>query len=108
VKTLLLVVGLASLTPIGALAESWTGTLSDSRCGAKHEAASAADVECIKTCMKQGAVPVLVTGGKVLSIASSSNDKVAPHIGEKVTITGTVERSRFGQIIVVESITKAE
>lgn len=79
-----------------------------SRCGAKHSADTAADVQCIKACIRRGAVPVLLTDGKVYNIASSSNDKVAPHLGEKVTIQGALEKDRFNQMLVVDSITKAE
>ena len=107
-KTLLWAVALGSLMSTGALADSWTGTLSESRCGDKHAAASPSDVQCIKACIKRGAVPALVSGGKVYTISSSSNDKVAPHLGEKVTITGKVEKDRSGEFIVVESIVKAE
>jgi len=104
----LIFVTLGSFMAIQALAESWTGVISDSRCGAKHEAASAADVQCMKTCIKRGATPALVSGGKLFNVASSSNDQVASHLGEKVTITGKLERDYSGQFIVVESITKAE
>jgi hypothetical protein len=109
VKRLLLLIVIAAVSPIWAIAESWTGTLSDSRCEQKHVAATAADAACIKDCIKKGAVPVLLTGGKVYSIASSSNDKVTPHLGEKVTITGKLETDRrAGGIITVESIVKAQ
>lgn len=109
VKRLAWLVSLVVMVSIGAMAESWTGTLSDSRCAAKHAAASAADVACIKACVNKGAVPVLVTSEKVYAIASNSNDKVASHLGERVTITGKVETDRrAGDIITVESISKAE
>ena len=109
-KTLILLAGFSSLLPLGAMAESWTGVISDSRCGAKHEALSAADVKCMQACMKKGATPVLLTGGKMYSISSSSNEQVAPHIGEKVTITGKQEKDLYGggSFITIESIAKAE
>jgi hypothetical protein len=109
VKLFLCVVAVFALS-LPAAAESWTGTISDSRCGAKHAAGSTADLDCINACMKRGAVPVLVVpGGKVYSIATESVEKVTPHLGKKVTITGKTESQRFaGELIIVESIAKAE
>lgn len=107
-KTFLLLAGIGSLLPLGAMAESWTGVLSDSRCGAKHEALSAADVKCMQACIKKGATPVLLTGGKMYTISSASNEQVTPHIGEKVNVTGKVEKDRGGDFITIESIAKAE
>ena len=42
------------------------------------------------------------------TISSSSNEEVAPHLGQKVTITGKVEKDRGGDFITIESIAKAE
>jgi hypothetical protein len=104
--TLFVVVALS----VCAAAETWTGTLSDSRCGAKHAAGTAADLKCIKACMEKGGVPVLVAAeGKVYPIATESVEKVTPLLGQKVTITGKAEKERFsGQLIIVETIVKAE
>jgi len=40
-KKVWMVATLASFFAAGAMAESWTGTISDEKCAAKHEAASA-------------------------------------------------------------------
>ena len=107
-KKLLLLAGFTLLLPLCAMAESWTGVLSDSRCGGKHEALTASDLKCLQSCMKKGATPVLMTGGKMYTISSASFDQVAPHVGEKVTVTGKVEKDRGGDYITVESIAKAQ
>ncbi|MDQ6760038.1 MAG: hypothetical protein M3Z32_09265 [Acidobacteriota bacterium] len=107
-RKLLLVAGFGSLLPLCAMAESWTGVISDSRCGAKHEALSASDVKCMQACIKRGATPVLLTGGKMYAISSSSDEQVAPHVGQKVIVTGKLEKDRGGDFITIESITKAE
>lgn len=108
-KTLLTLFVAVSLS-VCAAAETWTGTLSDSRCGAKHAAGTAADMKCIEACMKKGSVPVLVAAeGKVFPIATESVEKVTPLLGQKVTITGKAEKERFsGSLIIVETITKSE
>ena len=38
-----------------AFAGEWTGHISESKCGAKHNTGSAGDVSCVKGCIKGGA-----------------------------------------------------
>ncbi len=73
-----------SMFTLTAMAEQMTGYISDSKCGAKGNKAAHAD--CAAKCVKGGASPVFVSGGKVYKIDDTS--KVADHIGHKVTITG--------------------
>ena len=75
-RKLSLVLSLGSLFAAGAFAETWSGTVSDSMCGAKHEAASAADMACVKKCIKGGASAVFISDGKVYQIALDSQAKV--------------------------------
>ena len=70
-----------------AVADEWTGYISDSKCGAKG--AKDEHGECAAKCVKGGASPVFVTDGKVYKIDDSS--KVQDHIGHKVTITGELK-----------------
>jgi hypothetical protein len=87
-KKLTLVISLGSLFAAAAFADSWSGTISDSKCGAKHEAATAADAACAKKCVNGGASAVLVTGGQVYKIADDSQARVTPLLGKKVTVMG--------------------
>jgi hypothetical protein len=90
-KKLVSVIAIGALCTVGALAETIKGTVSDSMCGAKHVAGTAKDAECVATCLKDhGADPVIISDGKVLKIAADSKEKVMPHLGHKVTITGTI------------------
>jgi hypothetical protein len=75
----------------GSFRRDLSGTVSDSMCGAKHEAASASDAACVKKCMKAGASPVLVSDGKVYQIAPDSQAKVTPLLGMKVTVMGKLD-----------------
>lgn len=83
----------ATLCCFTAFAGSWTGVISESKCGAKHEDAptNPKSESCIKGCIKGGAEPVLVTDGKVVKIEKASQAKVMDHLGHKVTITGKLE-----------------
>lgn len=75
-----------SIFAVSAFAESWTGTIADEKCGAKHVNASAADQACTKKCMDGGAAAVFVAGDKVYKI--DNQDAIKGHEGHKVTITG--------------------
>ena len=70
-------------------ADTWSGTISDEHCGAKHADASEKSIACAQKCVKGGAAPVFITSeGKVLKIANA--DAVKDHIGHKVDLTGTL------------------
>ena len=95
-KKSLMMFALAAMT---AMAGEWKGTISDAKCGAKHADASEKSMACAKSCVKGGAAAVFITeDGKVLKIHNA--DKVAEHIGHKVTINGNVD----GDSVHVESV----
>ena len=98
-KKVWMAVSIGSLFAIGGLAETLTGTISDSQCGAKHEAASASDTSCVERCVKRGNAPVFVAGGKVYQISADSREKVMPLLGKKVSVNGKVE----GDTIAIDS-----
>jgi hypothetical protein len=78
------------LSAAAALAAEWTGYVSESKCGAKHNDGSAASIGCVKGCIKGGAKPVLVVDGKVVAI--SNPDKVPEALyGLKVTVSGELK-----------------
>ncbi len=91
-KRFLVILTFGSMLAVSAMADSWSGFISDSMCGAKHTGADAKDAKCAQACVKEhGADPVFVSDGKVYKIAADSKDKVLPHVGHKVTIDGTME-----------------
>lgn len=98
---IVLVLGIAVATTM-AMAESWTGYVSDAKCGAKHNKGTQADVNCVNACIKGGSEAVLVVGDKVVPIANK--DKVADFHGKKVTVTGKLD----GDKITVESAKAAQ
>lgn len=82
-------------------AEQWTGAISESGCGLKHADGGAAAEKCVSGCVKKGAAPVFVTGGKVIRIGNA--EKVMDHLGKKVKLTGRLEHG----IVTVDSIEAA-
>jgi hypothetical protein len=87
-----------SFCAVGAFAESWTGTVSDEHCGAKHVAGSEADMKCAKSCIGGGAAAVFVVGDKVYKI--ENKDAIKGHEGQKVTIDGKLT----GDTVHVDSV----
>ena len=101
--------GIVVLLATSALAETFTGVITDARDGAKHAPYAPADIAAMKKCFSQGAIPVLLTeAGKTMSILYTSVDKVLPFAGQKVTITGKLEQNRGGDLLIVESVAKAK
>jgi len=78
-----------SLLSMSAFAGSWSGTITDANCGAKHADASEKSMACSKRCVERGAAPVLVSGDKVLKIANP--EAVKEVIGQKVDVTGDLK-----------------
>ena len=103
-KRLGMVASIASLFAIGAYAESWTGTISDAQCGAKHEAAGEKDTACVKRCLDRGSKAVFVSSGKVYAIAADSQEKAKASAGQKVTVNGKLD----GDTVTIESIEAAK
>jgi len=74
-----------------AASKSWTGTVSDEHCGAKHATASAAAEGCVEKCVSGGAKYVLVSKGKVYQV--DAQDKFQGLGGKSVKVTGTLSDS---------------
>jgi hypothetical protein len=89
-KLLMVMISLVVLSCLAwAGTGTWSGTVSDSNCGAKHEAGTDADVACVKTCVEKGAKYVLAIGGKVYQVEPQA--KYKDHAGHKVKVTGKME-----------------
>jgi len=89
--TLVLAAGLTVLTVHAAKAQTFTGTVSDSMCGAKHMMPGD-DASCTRACVGKGSKYALVVGDKVYTLDTA--DKAAlttldKQAGAKVTVTGT-------------------
>jgi hypothetical protein len=87
---------LVAQTSAFAAEQTWTGKISDSACGAKHEEAAEgqgvmADRDCTQACIRGGSKYVLVVDGKVLQIANQDNKDLATHAGHAVKMTGELK-----------------
>jgi hypothetical protein len=88
---LVVISALAFTLAFAAKAKTFTGTVSDSMCGAKH-AMPGDDAACTRACVGKGSKYALVSGDKVYTL--DTNDKAAlatldKQAGAKVTVTGT-------------------
>jgi len=87
--SLLMIVGLAVSSAFAA-GKTYTGTVSDAMCGAKHMGGPAA--ECTRTCVSKGSKYSLVVGDKVYTLETSDKAALAAldkQAGAKATVTGT-------------------
>jgi hypothetical protein len=90
-KTVLLVIGFYLCT-LSALAapkdQSWSGWVSDSKCGVKG--ANASHAGCAKTCMANGEKPVLVTDSDQKVLAIENPAALAGQEGHHVQVSGNM------------------
>jgi hypothetical protein len=99
-KKLFVLSALLTLLSIPALAEKWTGYVSDQKCAASgSKAAKATDwinpnafESCAKKCADAGSPVVFVTeDNKVLKLDADSLKKAMPHLGHRVALSGKVD-----------------
>jgi len=100
--TLFLGAALTASSAFAAKGKTFTGTVSDSMCGAKHEMPGD-DAGCTRACVSKGSKYALVVGDKVYTL--ETNDKAAletldKQAGAKATVTGTVN----GDVLEVSSV----
>jgi hypothetical protein len=96
--TLLLGAALTASSAFAAKGKTFTGTVSDSMCGAKHEMPGD-DAGCTRACVSKGSKYALVVGDKVYTL--ETNDKTAletldKQAGAKATVTGHGQWRRTG------------
>ena len=98
----------AALIPasFGAKAETFTGTVSDAMCGAKHMMPGD-DAACLRACVQKGSKYALVVGDKVYNLDSKDKatlDKLDKLAAAKATVKGEAE----GDTIEVSSVAAAK
>lgn len=85
----------SALSSFAAKATSFTGTVSDAMCGAKHMMPGD-DASCTRACTSKGSKYALVVGDKVYTLETSDKAALATldkQAGAKVTVTGTEKDS---------------
>ena len=82
---------LTGTVAFAAAGKTFTGTVSDSMCGAKH-AMPGDDAACTRACVGKGSKYALVVGDKVYTLETSDKAALAmldKQAGAKATVTGT-------------------
>ena len=94
--------------------QSWTGQISDSKCGQDHAqmittrnkelrtSSGSPDRDCTLACVKEGAKYVFVVKGKVYQIANQNMAALQTNAGQPVRVTGNLQ----GDSITVSSVVK--
>jgi hypothetical protein len=83
----------------GQSAQTINGFISENQCGASHASPTASATKCVKGCVARGAVPVLVSDGKVYKL-KGEDSAVKDLAGQNVTVKGTID----GDTITVSSV----
>jgi len=97
---------LAVPAAIAASSQTFTGTVSDAMCGAKHMM-EGKGADCLRACVKQGSKYALVVGDKVYTLDSKDKatlDQLDKLSDQKAKVKGTVD----GDTIDVTSVAAAK
>jgi hypothetical protein len=71
-------------------AKTFSGMITDSRCGAKHKAPDKNPTECARACVRNGAAYKLVNGDKSYALRGDEKD-LAKMAGQRATVAGTLD-----------------
>ncbi len=96
----------ATIALAAGKAQTFTGEVSDSMCGAKHMMAGKPG-ECARACVGKGSSYALVVGEKVYSLHAqdkSAQEELNKLAGEQAKVTGTAE----GDTIEVNKVAAAK
>jgi hypothetical protein len=105
-SAVVLMAALPATAAFAAKAQTFTGTVSDAMCGAKHMMAGD-DASCLRACVSKGSKYALVVGDKVYTLDSSNPatlDMLNKLAAQKATVKGMVD----GDIISVSSVAPAK
>ena|SRR5205809_498935 len=90
---------LFGIAMVSAADKTWSGKISDSKCGASHKAAmehsksKMSDHDCVVACVKGGGKYVFVSKGKVYQIDNQDYAGLEEHAGHTVKLTGSMTGS---------------
>jgi hypothetical protein len=99
-KTIALIIAAASF--LVAADQTFTGTITDSMCGKDHAAMKmGSDAKCADGCVKGGAKYAIYDGKKVYTLSDQKTP--AKFSGQKVTVTGSVDKSGVLQVTKIEA-----
>jgi hypothetical protein len=76
-------------TLAGAAPQTFTGVITDTLCGAKHNMKGHSDADCVKLCAKASGQYALFDGQNVLKLSDQKTP--AKFAAQKVKVTGTLD-----------------
>jgi hypothetical protein len=86
---------LQNTTPTSPAGTTFSGMVTDSRCGARHRKNSRmSPAECTRACLRNGATYVLVDGERRYTLAGNT-DGLGELAGTRVNVTGTRDGNRI-------------
>ena len=86
-KALILTIAMAGML-MGAAPQTFTGVITDTLCGAKHNMKGHTDADCVKMCVKASGQYALFDGQNVLKLSDQKTP--AKFAAQKVKVTGTL------------------
>jgi hypothetical protein len=87
-KPLMLILTVAGML-IGAAPQTFTGVITDTLCGAKHNMKDHTDAECVKMCVKGSGQYALFDGQNVLKLSDQKTP--AKFAAQRVKVTGALD-----------------
>src|SRR5215469_16015639 len=102
-KHIFLTMALGVIAAAGS-SQTFTGMITDTICGAKHDMKGHSDADCVKLCAKGSAQYALFDGSNVLKLSDQKSP--AKFSGKKVKVTGTLDAKNM--IIKVVSMEAAD
>lgn len=83
-----------AMLPACTAEQTWTGVVSDSRCGVYHEfdehSQPTTEKECTLKCVKSGGKYVFLSEGRTYQIENQDHPALAEHAGGAVQLTGRI------------------
>jgi hypothetical protein len=79
--------------------KTFSGVVTDSRCGARHQDSTKSPAECTQMCVRNGAQYVLVDGDKTYAL-NGDTAQIAKLAGQRVSVAGSLvgDTLRVGSI----------
>ena len=86
---------LFAASPALAAGKTWSGTIADSKCAAKHakgeHGGTKDDADCVTKCVQDGEKYVFVANGKTYQIANQDFASLKDHAGHNVALSGEMK-----------------
>jgi hypothetical protein len=101
-KHWLIAITVAGVLSAAETPQIFSGVITDTMCGAKHDMKGHSDADCVKLCAKGSAQFALFDGQNVFRLSDQKNP--AKFAGQQVKITGTLDpKSKIIKVVSMEA-----